>query len=116
MSNNRHFKKNRGCPIIDRKKGDIACFGTPCIYCIALLNSHQFPGNKKYSAAPRTFYCLEIGEKSKVLYNIYSILFVYLLVVDIFPKENTFRIFDIPGPYDSLTQLWDTGGKKLSPD
>ena len=40
------------------------------IYCIALLTFHQFPGNKKYEVQPSTFYCLEIGEKSKVLYNI----------------------------------------------
>ena len=43
------------------------------IYCIALLTFHQFPGNKKYEVQPSTFYCLEIGENSKVLYNIYRV-------------------------------------------
>ena len=68
------------------------------IYCIALLTFHQFPGNKKYSAAPRTFYCLEIGEKSKVLYNIYSKrtkLFQNSKVCEncIFSWESSFSIF-----------------------
>ena len=41
---------------------------------------------KKYSAAPRTFYCLEIGAKSKVLYNIYSKMDLFSITKEVHPK------------------------------
>ena len=57
----------------ERHKNFLYILQNPTVYIIA-----SFPSNLTYSVkycfcyTPRTFYCLEIGEKSKVLYNIYS--------------------------------------------